>query len=109
MSGEEKKLDFAGHPVTFYKKGGEYFFLCKGVHIPYSYYTRWKENPSKDSVGFNEEGVECKIRIINNQIVRIGCLRDTKLKFLKIIININKYIRDDKNNGYRSTGKENDY
>lgn len=98
-------VDFDGYPVSLHKSQEEYYVECKDVFISRSSYKTWKKNPRENLFGYTLQGRECRIDIINS-LVRIGCLKDTEQKFNKIIITVNKYIRNDKSNnssGSKST------
>ena len=93
--GKKLDIDFDGHPVSLYKSLGEYYVECKDVFVNYNNYKAWKEDPSDNLFGHTADGRACKIDIINH-MVRIGCLKDTEANFNKIVIIVNKYIRNDK-------------
>lgn len=101
MSRELGKLlntTFDGHPVYVNKYGSnDYIVTCKKAHFLYSTYVRYKHNKhigNNNVLGRNIKGDPCALVELPNNRVEIGCLRDDVSAFRRILIEVNKYIKN---------------
>ena len=95
MDGIELNEKFAGHKVYLIKNNNKIYIKCKKVFLEYDRYLNWKKNIQDNTLGYNLKGVGCNI-VEYNDIVEIGCLKDTKAQFKKILKSINKIKRQKK-------------
>jgi hypothetical protein len=83
----EKKLTFAGYPVTMELIDDEVYVTCKGVTGSLSQATAYLEKKKKEKYYFGES----RIRSYPDKMVKIDCLMDTFGKFLEIYEQAKKF------------------
>lgn len=98
--GKQLNTKFAGHNVFIKKHLDDYVVTCKGAHFKYSDYMFFYKNRHSAqayNIGFNEKGVPCAYKELPNNIIEIGCLRDSQSTYKKLILEIHKFIKHDRN------------
>lgn len=94
-------ITFNNYPVFYTIKDGDVIIKCKGVYLSYNRYLKWKKDITKNILGYNKEGKECKI-IERNGIVQISCLKDTLENLNKLELIVKQILRNDKSSNNKN-------
>lgn len=86
---------FSGEAVELHNINDNIVFRCKTASLYYNNYVDYLKNPKNNILGYGDNHEPCKIYEYND-VVRIGCLKDSKSNFNKLKIEINKIINNGK-------------
>lgn len=93
--GKKLPIKFSGEDVFVSERNNDIVITCRNIPLSFNKYKTYLKNPFEDNLSLIKK--PCNIMILN-EVVIIGCLRDSKTNFNKLINFINgNYCNETKN------------